>query len=210
MRKAASEGRLDELDQVTLWPRAGDRLDRLAALEDGQGGYRQDAVVARGVRVGVDVQLDDLRLVAHFPGDLLEDRGHPQAGPAPFGPEVDQDRGVGLEYLGDEGVVRDGLGGSHVARSPASRYRCSVHQGGDVALGVERRRRAGAGGRDGLLVRVVDQVAGGEHTRLVGPGTGRVDQDVPVVVHVLLVAEQLAARVEADRHELRLWSDGVL
>src|SRR5438552_3345891 len=72
-----------------------------------------------------------------------------------------------------------------------SRYRCSVRQRGDVALGVERRGRAGAGGRDGLLVRVVDQVAGGEHARLVGPGAGRVDQDVPVVVEVDLIPVQL-------------------
>src|SRR6266540_7416132 len=88
--------------------------------------------------------------------------------------------------------------------APADPRAGSVLQRGDVALGVQRGRGAGTGGGDRLLVRVVDQVTGGEHARLAGPRAGRVDQHVAVVVEVDLTAEHRAARVVADRHEHRL------
>ncbi len=62
--------------------------------------------LAGGVRVGVDVHLHDLEVVA-ISGDLLEDRGDDPARPAPGGPEVDEHGLVGLEDLGLETGVGD-------------------------------------------------------------------------------------------------------
>src|SRR5688500_14469769 len=74
-------------------------------------------------------------------------------------------------------------------------------QGGDEPLGVERRGGAGAGGGDRLPVDVVHQVTRGEHAGDAGV-RGRVGHPhVAVFVHVDLAAEQLTARVVADRHE---------
>jgi hypothetical protein len=46
-----------------------------------------------------------------------------------------------------------------------------------VLLGVEGGRAAGAGGGHGLLVGVVDQVAGGEDADEVGVGRAALDED---------------------------------
>ena len=56
--------------------------------------------------------------------------------------------------------------------SAASSADARVGERGEVALGVERRLAAGAGGGDGLPVGVVDEVAGGEHAVEVGVGAG--------------------------------------
>ena len=45
--------------------------------------------------VVVDVELGDAELAGVLGGDLVEDRGDHLAGPAPLGPEVDEDRLVG-------------------------------------------------------------------------------------------------------------------
>ena len=73
---------------------------------------------------------------------------------------------------------------------------------GEVALGVEGRGAAGAGGGDRLAVVVVDEVAG----RRRRPGgwcavERVVDQHVALVVEVDLAVEQLGARVVADGDE---------
>src|SRR3954467_5848802 len=72
---------------------------------------------------------------------------------------------------------------------------------GQPALRVDRRGRTGAGGRDGLPVDVVDDVATGEHPVDVGAGARVLDLDVAVVVELELPGEQLAARVVPDGHE---------
>src|SRR4051812_14420928 len=72
---------------------------------------------------------------------------------------------------------------------------------GEPALGVDRRRGAGARGGDGLPVDVVDHVAAGEDAVDVGAGAGVLDLDVTLVVELQLAGEQLAARVVADGHE---------
>src|SRR5205823_1114930 len=74
-------------------------------------------------------------------------------------------------------------------------------QRSDVPLGIERGGTARTGGRDRLAVGVVDDVAGREDARQVRPGTGCGDPYVPVVVQVDLAAEQITARVVADRDE---------
>ena len=71
----------------------------------------------------------------------------------------------------------------------------------EVALGVQRGGAAGAGRGDRLAVGVVDDVAGGEDTGDVGPGAGRVDLEVALVVQVEQALEELGARVVADRDE---------
>src|SRR5258705_7248251 len=71
------------------------------------------------------------------------------------------------------------------------RRRFGVREGGHVALRVERGRTAGASGRDGLPVGVVDNVARGEDAGQVGPGAGGVDKYVSLVVQIDLAAEQV-------------------
>src|SRR5689334_12907057 len=77
----------------------------------------------------------------------------------------------------------------------------SVFQRHDEALGVERGGTAGAGGRDGLPISVVDDVAGGEYAFEVGFRGRRLHLHVALVVELELAAEELAARLVADRHE---------
>src|SRR4051812_37376998 len=86
----------------------------------------------------------------------------------------------------------------------------------EVALGVQRRRAAGARRGDGLAVVVVDEVARREDPRQVGAGRGVAGDDVAVLVELHLAGEQLRARVVADRDEqaggrqrARLAGDGV-
>ena len=74
-------------------------------------------------------------------------------------------------------------------------------ESGDVTLGVERGRAAGAGSRHRLPVVVVDHVTTGEDTVQVGARGGVVDEHIAVLVEVDLTAEQLGPRVVADRDE---------
>ena len=64
-------------------------------------------------RVLVDVDLGDLQLAFLLVGDLLQVRSDHLAGLAPVGPEIDQNRGLGLEDLGLERAVGDGDGMCH-------------------------------------------------------------------------------------------------
>ncbi len=72
---------------------------------------------------------------------------------------------------------------------------------GEPALRVERGHGTASGGGDGLAVRVVDDVAGGEDALDVGRGRARLGHQVPGLVVVELVEEQLRVRVVPDRHE---------
>src|SRR3954453_23183424 len=79
---------------------------------------------------------------------------------------------------------------------------CSeLDERGDEPLGVQCGRADGAGRGDRLPVRVVHQVAGGEHAGDVGAGARVLNLHVALVVDLDLVAEELAARVVADRDE---------
>ena len=62
-----------------------------AVAEEDHRGDREDPEARRRVRVGVDVHLHDLEVVA-VGGDLLEDRGDDPARTAPGGPEVHEYR----------------------------------------------------------------------------------------------------------------------
>src|SRR5665213_2939575 len=77
----------------------------------------------------------------------------------------------------------------------------SVVLRGQPAFGVERGCTASAGCGDGLPVGVVDEVAAGEDSVEVRAGRGRFDLHVAGLVEINLAAEQVAARVVADRNE---------
>src|ERR1700716_3441782 len=92
--------------ELALRVGADDLLGDLPVLEHDQRGDREDLVLRRRLLVLVGVELDDLQILA-LAGDLLEYGGDDTAGTAPRRPEVDEDRGVGLDDLGYEGGVGD-------------------------------------------------------------------------------------------------------
>ena len=81
--------------------RADDPLGGLAVLEQDHGRDREDLVLGGGLLVVVDVEADDLQVVA-LGVDLLEDRVDDAAGTAPGRPEVDEHGAVGVEHVGLE------------------------------------------------------------------------------------------------------------
>ena len=103
----ASHRGSDPLLQLLL--RCGADLPRghLAVLEDHQRRDRHDAVLRGGLRILVDVELQDLDLVAERARDFLERRRDHPARTAPFGPEIHHDRAGRLQYLGLESGVRN-------------------------------------------------------------------------------------------------------
>src|SRR5262245_1836057 len=86
-------------------PGADHGLPRAPRFEEDRGRDREDAKAGRSLDVLVDVQFReaDLALVLSF--QLGEDRLDGVAGAAPGGPEVDDDRLVGLEHVTLEAVV---------------------------------------------------------------------------------------------------------
>ena len=96
---------LDSVQEAILRRVADDALDLLAVLEEDQGRNALDAELPLRLRVVVDVELGDLEATRILLCDLLEHGGDHAAGAAPFGPEVDQDRLVGLDDLALEGGV---------------------------------------------------------------------------------------------------------
>src|SRR5262249_26668777 len=90
-----------------------DLLDDLAVLENAHGRDGHDLVPLRDRRVLVDVQLDYVDLVGVLAGDLLENRGDHPAGPAPFGPVVNDDRLAVLQDLRVKGLFGNALGRPH-------------------------------------------------------------------------------------------------
>src|SRR5271157_5732501 len=87
-----SEGLEDGADPARQFGlRTGADLGRylLAILENHQGRNRTNPVFPGHARILVDVELGDLHLAVHFGRDLLERRRDHPAGPAPFGPKID-------------------------------------------------------------------------------------------------------------------------
>src|SRR6478735_7385996 len=76
-----------------------------------------------------------------------------------------------------------------------------VRESSEEALCVQGCRATGAGSRDGLSVRVVDDVASAEDARQVGAGRGGFDLEVALVVEIELALEELRAGVVADGDE---------
>src|SRR5260370_22869496 len=105
--RVSSDRSGDPLLQLRLRRGADLSGGHLAALEDHQGRDRHHAIFRCRLRALVDVQLDDLDLVAHRAGNLVERGSDHAAGAAPFGPEIDHDRAGRLEYFGVEIGVRN-------------------------------------------------------------------------------------------------------
>src|SRR5579883_511264 len=103
----------DPLLELLLGRGADLARGELAVLEQHQRRDRHDAVLLRGRRALVDVELDDLDLAVERAGRDLFERGRDHlARAAPFGPEVDHHRLFRLEHLGLE--IRVGnLANSH-------------------------------------------------------------------------------------------------
>src|SRR5665213_2631 len=77
----------------------------LAVLEQDHRRNAADAVAGRRVGIVVDVQFDDMDLVAKLAADLLQCRSDHPAGPAPFRPEIDEHRRLGADHVLMEAVV---------------------------------------------------------------------------------------------------------
>ena len=93
---------LEDFVDLTLEDRLRNRADDLlgddAVLEQEQGRDAADAEVHGRLRVGVDVELREGELAIVFLGELFYDGGDHLTGATPVGPEIDQDREVGVEY----------------------------------------------------------------------------------------------------------------
>jgi hypothetical protein len=84
----------------------------LAVLEEQDAGDRAHVEAHRGALVRIDVDLGHLGLADVLPGELVEDRRHDLARPAPRRPEIDEHQAIGLLDLRGERRVGDvnGLG----------------------------------------------------------------------------------------------------
>src|SRR3970282_764869 len=83
---------VDEGGQLRLGNRADLGGLDLPVFEQHQGRDTAYAVLGRGGRVFVDVELGNLELGAVFPGYFLEHRPDHLAGAAPLGPKIDRKR----------------------------------------------------------------------------------------------------------------------
>src|SRR6266487_92841 len=93
------------VEQPRLRPGADELLDDLPVLEDTERRDVEDPILPRDLWVLVDVQLDDVDLVAVFRQDRLQHRGYLPAGAAPLGPVVHEHGPAVLEDIGLEAVV---------------------------------------------------------------------------------------------------------
>ena len=117
--------------------RAGEQRHGLAAHEGDDHRDRLGAEALRELRVGIDIHLGEHEAPAELEDDLLEDRAQLLARPAPFGPQVDDDRNGAreLEHLAERGV-RDvqhergdgcrGRAAARARRAPGARRRRTV------------------------------------------------------------------------------------
>ena len=107
--------------EAPLRHRPDDFLGDRPVLEEEQGRDQRTSYCGRGLLVLVDVEADDLQVLA-LGVDLLEDRVDDAAGTAPGRPEVDEHGALGLQDVGLEGGVGHvGELAGHWYRSPESR-----------------------------------------------------------------------------------------
>lgn len=91
---------LKEVNDLVLRLSADDLTDWSAALEDNKRRDAHDTVLRGDSALLVDVQLTDLgALTLEFGGNFLDNRADLLAGTAPWGPEVHEDRDVGLKHF---------------------------------------------------------------------------------------------------------------
>src|SRR5689334_17528072 len=101
---SGGECRLELGLEAPLWHRPDDALGLGAVTEQDQGGDREHVESARGLLVLVDVDADDVEVVA-LCRHLLQDRMDDAARTTPGGPEIDQHGLLRFEHLGLEGSV---------------------------------------------------------------------------------------------------------
>ena len=74
-------------------------LHHFAAFEQQQRGDTAHVVAHAGRAVFIDVQLPDLHAAGVVGSDRIHGRRHHAAWPAPLGPKVHQDRGIGIQHV---------------------------------------------------------------------------------------------------------------
>lgn len=67
--------------------------------EEDHGRNALDVVGACSIRISIDIHLEDAHLVAHIPGEFLDDRCHHFARSAPIRVKVDEYRLVTLDNI---------------------------------------------------------------------------------------------------------------
>src|SRR5882672_8975981 len=94
--------------EVLLALQANDLIHDLAVLEEQQRGDGVDAVLDGEILMVVDVDLGDLDLAIVLGGEFVQHRRELFAGPAPFGPEIDEDGPVRFDDFLIEAVGGQG------------------------------------------------------------------------------------------------------
>ena len=132
---------LEELAQLPFRQRAREAVHQLPVLDQDHGRDRADLEGRGELLLLVDIDLGQSERAVVFRGQFFQDRAELLAGPAPLGPEIDQDRGfqrflqdIGLEAVGGgvedvEGVGHGGSVGEGLAADMvAARGRCKSTQ----------------------------------------------------------------------------------
>src|SRR5437870_2893859 len=100
---------VDDLLEVVLPRESDDRFDDLTALEQQERRNTANLKLERDVRILVDVQLADGDLARVVGRERVHGRRQPLAGPAPFGPEIDEHRPRRFQDAVVEVAVGDGM-----------------------------------------------------------------------------------------------------
>ena len=79
-----------------------DLVFHFAVFEEQEEGNGFDIVLDGKIASVIDVDLGDFGLSLDFTGELLKDWTDHFAGAAPFGPEIDKDREIGIDHFGLE------------------------------------------------------------------------------------------------------------
>src|SRR6516165_3632379 len=88
---------VDDLLDTFLRLQSYHLVNYLPALEEQKRRNTPDVKLDGGVRVVVDVELADCHRPRIVGGECVDGRGQALAGPAPFGPKVDEHGSTGLE-----------------------------------------------------------------------------------------------------------------
>jgi hypothetical protein len=94
--------------KLVLRQRADLLAGHLTILEKEKGGDAANVVRLRDSGIALNVQLYDLELPFEFLGEFLKDRADHAARPAPFGPEIHEDRQLSLFHLNFESCIGHG------------------------------------------------------------------------------------------------------
>ena len=96
---------LQFLDDLALWGHADGFVSELTALEIKESRNALDTELGSETAFVIDIYFADLDGSAFITGDFIKDGSKHFTWAAPFGPEIDEDRDIGLKNFGYE-VVR--------------------------------------------------------------------------------------------------------